>query len=503
MSRLPKNLISGVTAYADLIKQLNIQCPLHANQIVDLQELFVKKKRYVMLNCGRNYGKTYEGIYFLIRRAIEMPGTVWYYICPTEKQAQETIWDTHRLIQAIPEQAIKSGKEGKKETDLAIHFKNGSSIYLKGSNQDPQSKRGIKMDGVVYDEFRDFSPKFHEAFAKNFVKPHFQLLILSTPPSLEEIKNGTKKFYKEMMDSCETEPDCALVRRPSYDNPHVCDWALREKAILLRQGRVAEYEREIEALIVPGVYESLFPDIGFSCLKPHIDVLRRLEKTGNDKRYVVTIDPSGLKRWGALFSCVDFDTSSVSCLDCIVLSGTNPDEKEQMSPQCFWALIAEKMKELQPNLSYNDWMKIYDSAQPGFANDVNIHIDKTLNFFPVNKKNLSRMDGFGVIRDLNKAGRLFISERCQELINEFSSLELATTGELPKKEYDELIDCLRYCVMEYDHVLAVKEPLKNDLTPRKSGEKILDMVEKLKQSDQVSFEDLFKDEYDVGDYLYD
>jgi hypothetical protein len=106
--------------------------------------IFRDRRRFRVVLAGRRGGKTVLGGVELLRGAAERTG-VYYYVAPTYRMAKDIAWDTYKRI--IPDRWIRK----KNESNLKIDLINGSSIYLKGS-EDPDALRGPALTGVVLDE---------------------------------------------------------------------------------------------------------------------------------------------------------------------------------------------------------------------------------------------------------------------------------------------------------------------------------------------------------------
>ena len=84
---------------------------------------------------------------------------------------------------------------------------------------------------------------------------------------------------------------------------------------------------------------------------------------------------------------------------------------------------------------------------------------KSSEFIPDTDQN-EKYNALITTRDLCLNGRLLISQRCHELIDEFQHLEIDPKTEQPKDGYDDLIACVRYIIMTYDYCLG-KNPVKS------------------------------------------
>lgn len=108
-------------------------------------------KRWMVLCCHRRAGKTVAAINHLIRDAIRIKGARLAFISPTYKQSKRLAWDylKHyaRTIQGVTFN----------EVELRADFPSQSRISLYGADN-PDSLRGIGLDGVIFDEYSQQPP---------------------------------------------------------------------------------------------------------------------------------------------------------------------------------------------------------------------------------------------------------------------------------------------------------------------------------------------------------
>jgi hypothetical protein len=110
------------------------------------------KSRFKVLIAGRRFGKTHLCVRELARNA-RHPNKKILYLAPTYGMARSIVWDDlkARLLQL-------NWLKKKNENDLSIELKNGSKIFLKGT-ENFDSLRGGGYDFVVFDEFADINKK--------------------------------------------------------------------------------------------------------------------------------------------------------------------------------------------------------------------------------------------------------------------------------------------------------------------------------------------------------
>lgn len=110
--------------------------------------------RFKSLLIHRKAGKTALALNELIRQTQLAPGKVFWYVAPFYQQAKEIIWrDPDMLAKYLPDGIVAR----KNESELAVYFKNGSVLALKGADK-PDSLRGPNPRFTVLDEFPTMKP---------------------------------------------------------------------------------------------------------------------------------------------------------------------------------------------------------------------------------------------------------------------------------------------------------------------------------------------------------
>ena len=115
--------------------------PLQAN-------LHRSLRRFSVLVCHRRFGKTVLAVNELIDRALRCPKERprYAYIAPFRNQAKSIAWDyLQAYLRPIPGVVFN-------QAELRADIPNGPRITLYGADN-PDSLRGIYLDGVVFDEF--------------------------------------------------------------------------------------------------------------------------------------------------------------------------------------------------------------------------------------------------------------------------------------------------------------------------------------------------------------
>lgn len=438
-----------------------------------------EKLQYLMLNCGRKYSKTFICDYFLIRKALSfvddgrVDDPVMYYVTPTAEQGNEINWI--RLKTFCPEKIKIPGRKGYfrlitsiKESKREITFFNRVRIRLVGSTGvSKESLRGGQPLACVYDEFKDHDPLFHKSMHPNYNVYNAQLLIIGTPPYQEQIDSGDILHYTEMMQECDIREDCAVYSRSGGCNPipSIREGYEKAKKLAYSRGRdaIAEFECEFEGKIVYGNRDNFLPQFSMNDLVDPETLEKAIFREPHRYAYSVIFDPGGGHRWGVLFFAVDRETSSLIVLDKIVLKRKSKIAEQYMSHEGIFRLALDKIRLLSPpGYTFVDWKFFYDSANAEFKLNIGSRdAFKHIKLVPVNKNKFKKMEGYSQIKDLKMSNRLIISAKARELIEEFQAIKLDVKG-IPHKTFDELTDCLRYAIYEFDNLLT---PVENAIDP--------------------------------------
>lgn len=413
----------------------------HDGQVPVGHAIFYCHKRRVFVRCGRKWGKTELLSYFLYRLAGTTPGGQFYYVAPFYNQAAEIIWHPGRLKNFLGKHAHKY-IEHIYETDRRIVFKNGSFIKLVGSDNH-QAGRGFNPDGAVYDEFKDHDYRFHEGFVDNLLPKKAPLLIVGTPPETFD------HFFVRTEEDFKLDDRGAYFKMSTWTNPHIDKEELeRDKQSSLRKGEWAKYMREIEAEIVPGGANAIFPMfeiprynekgdfIGESRhVKNHDSLLREVTSRGRDWDYYMMWDPGSSITMACLLVAIHKVYKKVVVLDEVYVT-----DRTKTSTKQVWPIGKEKEEAITRRF---DWFRGYDHAAAWFNNEVineyKIGLTPCIKDIGEDKKE----NKLSTIKDFMLADLYVVSKNCKNHIAEMATYATNDKGKIPK-EKDHTIDCLRY-----------------------------------------------------------
>src|SRR6185503_18041022 len=131
--------------------------------------------RFKIIRAGRKFGKSTYGIYSAIKAAGK-PGSIVWFCGPTFRQAKLIAWKEFKNL--LPREALSKKPN---ETDLIFTLKNGSEIYVMGSDN-PDSLRGPAPDHVVMEEAAMQQPEaWYEVVRPNLTAKRGSASFITTP----------------------------------------------------------------------------------------------------------------------------------------------------------------------------------------------------------------------------------------------------------------------------------------------------------------------------------
>lgn len=145
----------------------------------------IDESRFKIIVGGRRVGKTIMCIQEMVRHCLEQPNRNAFWVAPTFRDAREIGFEEFLLHFDELEPAIASVHS----THLKVTFRNGSTIYFKGSDN-PDSLRGRGLTLAIMDE---------AAFCKDLVWPQIirpalsdrrgKAVLISTPNGFNWFKD--------------------------------------------------------------------------------------------------------------------------------------------------------------------------------------------------------------------------------------------------------------------------------------------------------------------------
>lgn len=413
----------------------------HAGQLKVGAAYFSKGLKKIFVRCGRKFGKTEIACYILYRIALTQPNSHCYYIAPTYKQARELVWENGRLpnfLRKLSDKYIAKISE----TDNRITFKNGSFIKIDGS-ENYEAYRGINPHAIVYDEFKDFHPKFHEGMEPNLATHEAPLFVFGTPPDTED------HAFCRVETGIGADEEGASFKMPTNTNPFISQkWLDNMEKVLVARGEWHVWMREYMAEIVPSGALNVFPMLEAAPqearggkitkhtkhVRPYVEIIEKIRRYPKDYTYHAIFDPASTSCFAVLFAAVHKQTKKVSCLREIY-----EKDKGKMSSKQIWPKAWEIKDSIVPRRDW--WRDVYDYAAAWFQNEVQFEYGD--NMIPCVKDLKDKEVGLSPIKDFIREDLFEMTDECPKLNWEMRNYATDEEGRIPKKN-DHLIDDLRY-----------------------------------------------------------
>ena len=214
----------------------------------------MSKRRWGVVVCHRRFGKTVWAINHILRDAFmcKKSNPRFAYMAPTYRQAKNVAWDyLKQFAGAVP--GVKFH-----ETELRCDLPNGARISLLGA-ENPDSLRGIYLDGCVMDEVADMP----ESVFPEVIRPALSdrggwCIFVGTPKGqnmfydLYEQATGDEDWLAAVYRASETgilpEEELEAARRmmtpDQYAQEFECSWAANIPGAI--------YGKELETLTASG-----------------------------------------------------------------------------------------------------------------------------------------------------------------------------------------------------------------------------------------------------------
>jgi phage FluMu gp28-like protein len=231
-----------------------------------------------VLVIPRRHGKTSLAINWLISEAIQNANKVYWYICPTIKQAKEVVWKAPEMLgMYLPLEAIKT----KNEVELTIYLKNGSQIHVKGADN-PDSLRGTNPFGVIIDEYAQIKKELYDEILMPILKANGGWIWLMGTPK------GKNDFYKKL-NLHRSNPEWQTVHLKASEAHVLSEAILREAREVMTE---ASFNQEFECEFLEGSGSV------FRRIKENASAMVQEPLPGTD--YVVGVDLARLVDWTVL-----------------------------------------------------------------------------------------------------------------------------------------------------------------------------------------------------------
>jgi hypothetical protein len=197
--------------------------------------------RFKLIRAGRKFGKSTLAEFRCIKKLGTPNSRVWF--CgPTYRQSKLIAWEDFKRL--IPREALAKKPN---ETDLIITLKNGSQLFVMGSDN-PDSLRGPAPDHVALEEFAMMQPEaWHEVIRPNLMPKKGTADFISTPRGYNWMKDLEDAALKP-----ENSDEWAVFHYTVYDNPHIDEAEIQQSKMgcfgnekVWNQEYMARYESSV------------------------------------------------------------------------------------------------------------------------------------------------------------------------------------------------------------------------------------------------------------------
>lgn len=450
-------------ATIDILNDLHRDWEPHVGQLEVGRKIINGKLSTLFIQCGRKWGKSEFAIYMLWRHALLNPKSACYYVAPSMVHGRKLIWTDPRLATFC--NVHKEGTNQHKYIDklnsneMIVRFKNGSFIQVLGS-ENYQAANGLRPGFLVYDEFCEFHPRFHETMNPNRMVYKCPLVIIGTPPMQDSIN---REQYITYADECKKKKNSFWIRQSSYRNPHIDPKELdQEKENLLARGEDYLWYSQYEAKLTAGGRNIIFPMIGDQHFHKHSSLMYEIKNDISKLEWFCVADPGTTTVMGLLFCAVNPYSKQIYILDEIY-------EKDPRETSV--SLIIPRVKKIVEDLASpvdfdSEWIKVYDEAAAWFCNEVANQFGYF--FMPTLKVHNKKEHGISLIKDILVHNVVKISDRCENLRREMENYVADEDGKFPRTN-DHLIDCFRYFLAAAGYSMVEVMEAVRSLGPRVPG----------------------------------
>ena len=437
--------------HSQVLSDLNSVFIPHSGQVSIGKALFNDGKKRIFVECGRKFGKTEIVLYCLYRWSLLYPNSYSYYISPYKDQIKDLIWSNGRLPFFLPEKLMKKYSVTVNNSDFRVIFGNGSFIRCDGADN-YEKGRGYSATGlVVYDEFKDHNPKFHDGFEPNLAITDAPLIFIGTPPDESEPQFNR---WCSIADEVTNSSVGFFINRPSMTNPHVNkDYFIRKEGELKAKGEYWKWQKEYLAMRVRAAGNSIFPMLD---KKKHVrsyeDMLTTIRFSHKHWDWFASFDPGSAKCFAVVIGAVNRYSKQVFILDEIYADKLEDARVSKVVP-----LFIDKARQIHPIL--DDWYCVYDYAATWFMNEVQDHYSDQISVHPCQKDLKNKENKLSLIKDMMLKGFFIMSDRCEKLFWEMNKYATDENGKIPKED-DHAIDAFRYLLNAANyHQVPQDQPL--------------------------------------------
>lgn len=173
------------------------------------KKVFEEKKRFIVVVCGRRWGKTRGAIQWILGKALEKPKSLSFWVSPTYRQSKI---GCKYFLSLYSKSFYKGLIRNFNKTELKITLRNGSVIEFKSADN-PQYLEGEGVDYMIIDEagivLKDEMLWF-QSLRPMIMDTQGQVIFIGTP-------KGHGLFREFYLKGQSQDPEWISFRFPSYE----------------------------------------------------------------------------------------------------------------------------------------------------------------------------------------------------------------------------------------------------------------------------------------------
>ena len=207
----------------------------------------IEKFRYSLLCCHRRFGKTVMCINHLIKQSMTSKNHQprYAYIAPTYSQAKKIAYDyLVHFTKNIPGMKYN-------QTELRADFINGARITLL-SSENPDSLRGIYLDGCIIDETAQINPVLINEVVTPALSDRKGFMILVGTPK------GMANLFYDYYQKAQSDPKWFLYVAKASETK-IVDKEELEAALAVMGSQ--KYSQEFECSFIGNIQGSIYGDL--------------------------------------------------------------------------------------------------------------------------------------------------------------------------------------------------------------------------------------------------
>lgn len=443
---LSQQELAVLDRYTDRLEQLHRGKKFHAKQQEVIKAIFEKGYKRIFIRKGRKGGGTQTLLYPLARIAGCFSNAACYIIGPQYNLQKEIIWANNRMRNFIPKEWAPVFKE---QEARVVFPQTRSFIKVQGADN-YKTMVGIEGDVFIFDELKDHDPRAYQNCYPNLASRDAIWIVCGAPPA------NKSNFYYKLEQEIRQDPRWFFIHWSTWDNaeflPGGREWIQAEKEQYYRNGNWDIWESEYEAKYIFGgkrtVLSAFRTDGDNSHVVPTDVLLAQTARDRNKLNWYSVFDPGFATCFAVGFFAHNPYTSEVFLLDEIY--ETN---RSKLSVNDIWPRVAAIEGALNPN---GKWRRVYDSAAPGFPQEVKARWGKHLTFTPTYKEKDDEDKYFRIINGAFATNRFFVASRCVHIIAEMENYLTDENGEYPDRDNHGL-DLTRYCFKRMNYTYNEKQ----------------------------------------------